>query len=286
MLEFLKKIFSSQDRKLTFMVFDDGDPGSSTSYEFEPSKMILAFYGVLVGVIILMLLLVIFTPLGSLGYIQEDKELKSAVIEIREKVTALKDSLEARDMQMAKIQQVLAAGSDTTFEIRNDYRNQFAEDDGLSGLNRSLFSRTSDAEVITQNEIIFSGLLKNAPEFPASYPVEGTFTRGYNPETKHYGIDIATRDQTPFRAIADGVVVNQDWTVNFGYVLHIQHGNGLLSVYKHASDVSRSAGDIVLKGDIVGTVGDAGVMSSGPHLHMEIWKNGVPQNPSFYLIKS
>ncbi len=74
--------------------------------------------------------------------------------------------------------------------------------------------------------------------------------------------------------------------MNYGYVIHIQHENGIVSIYKHASSLSKNIGDIVLKGDIVGTVGNAGTQSTGPHLHIEIWRNGVPQNPLMYLVKS
>lgn len=285
MLEFLKKLFSSKGRELTVVIFDDEEPESSTSYKFRPDKLITAYYGSLVAVVVVILLIVMFTPLGTLVYNQEDEELRAGVIEIQQKVAALRDSLAARDTQLAEIQQVLALGEDTTFEVNSDYRNHFYDENYTSVPEAESFSRINTSEMITQNEIIFSGLLKNAPEFPALYPVEGTLTRGYNPEIGHFGIDIATKDDTPFRAIADGAVINQDWTVNFGYVLHVQHSNGLISVYKHASSVSRSPGDIILKGDILGTTGDTGVMSSGPHLHLEIWKNGVPQNPISYLIK-
>lgn len=265
------------------MVLDGQEP---LSYKFNPRKLVAVYYGSLAAVAVVILLLVMFTPLGTLVYNQEDEELRASVIQVRQNVAALRDSLAARDMQLAEIQRVLALGEDTTFQISDYYRDRVIDANAVSMPEPESFSRVNTSEMITQNEIIFSGLLKNAPEFPASYPVEGTLTRVYNPETGHLGIDIATKENIPFRAIAEGAVVNQDWTVNFGYVIYIQHNNGLISVYKHASSISKSPGDIVLKGDILGTTGDTGVMSSGPHLHLEIWKNGVPQNPVLYLIES
>lgn len=286
MLDFLKKLFSVKNRDLTVVVLDDQEPESSNTYKFRPEKLMVTFYLAMAGVAALVLLLVMFTPLGSLVYNQEDEELREAVIGIQQRVEALKDSLEARDMQLAEIQEVLALGADTTFSVSPDIGESYTGENELSETSLEQVSPVNTPDMITQNEIIFSGLLKNAPQFPASYPVDGTLTRGYNPVTGHYGIDIATKENSPFRAIADGAVVNQDWTVNYGYVVYIQHSNGLISVYKHASSTAKSAGDIILKGDILGTVGDSGVLSSGPHLHLEIWKNGVPQNPVSYLIKS
>ena len=285
MIEFLKKLFASKDRELTFMLFDDSEPESSTTFQFKPEKLMYLFYGSLAATVFIVLLVVIFTPVGTLVYNQEDEELRESVIEIQQKVAALKDSLNARDMQLSEIQNVLSDGSDTTFAIRRTTASNLSQNNSENFSEPQPLSAVNREATISKNEIIFSSLFKNNSEFPVFYPVEGSLTRGFDAETGHYGIDIATQKNASFKSIAEGAVVNQDWTVNFGYVLHIQHNNGIISVYKHASSVTKSVGDVVLKGDILGTVGDVGVLSSGPHLHLEIWKNGVPQNPNSYLIK-
>lgn len=285
MKQFLKKLFNSKDRELTFVLFDDEDPGASTSYTFRPAGLWRLFYTSIALTVCLVLLLVMFTPLGSLVYTREDEEMRKSLIEISKRVENLQDSLRARDAQLTEIQQVLVSGEDTTFSLGTG--SGTAPPGGGSYENnweQPIYTGVNVNEMISQNEILFSGLFLNTPEFPSSFPVEGTLTRGYNPATGHYGIDIATKNNTPFRAIANGTVINQDWTMNFGFVLHVQHSGGIVSVYKHASSLSKSTGDIVLKGDILGTVGDTGILSSGPHLHMEIWKNGTPQNPSMYLL--
>lgn len=284
MLEFLKRLFKSQDQDLTFVVFDD-DPESSTSYSFKPSRIWNLFYISLLTVTVIVLLLVMFTPISGLLYNRHDAQLRERVVEVSQKVQALKDSLEARDTQLAEMQQVIAAGDDTSFAV-NEGRSIAMQSANQKRSELDFTSEVSNRGMLSQNEIIFSNIFEQAPEFPTDFPVNGTFTRGFNPENGHYGIDIATKQGTSFKAIADGAVINQDWTINYGYVLHVQHSNGIITVYKHAASVSKSIGDIVLKGDILGTTGDVGVLSSGPHLHLEIWKNGVPQNPNTYLIKS
>jgi murein DD-endopeptidase MepM/ murein hydrolase activator NlpD len=285
MFDFIKRLFNNQNKDLTFVLFDDEEPESSTSYHFRPARLWKLFYGSLIVAIVLTLLLVMFTPLGALMYNRADAQLRERVIAVSEKVSALQDSLQARDMQLSEMQQVIASGSDTSFSIEES-RNRSQNEKNQEYRELKTFSEVSSTGMLSQNEILFSKIFKNVPEFPANYPIDGTLTRGYNPENGHYGIDIATKQGTPFKAIADGAIINQDWTIDYGFVLHVQHSDGIITVYKHASSLSKSIGDIVLKGDILGTAGDVGVMSSGPHLHLEIWKNGVPQNPNTYLIKS
>jgi len=285
MFDFLKRLFNNQDRDLTFVLFDENEPESSTSYHFRPVLLWRLFYGALVAVIIITLLLVMFTPLSTLLYNTEDAQLREQVITISKKVQALQDSLQARDNQLLEMQQVIAGGKDTSFAVSDNYRTQNSSENTESWELESSTAVPTEG-MLSQNEIIFSRIFNNAPEFPTGYPIEGTFTRGYNPQSGHYGIDIASKKGTAFKAIADGAVINQDWTINFGFVLHVQHSNGIITVYKHATSLSKTIGDIVTKGDILGTAGDVGVLSSGPHLHVEIWKNGVPQNPNTYLIKS
>lgn len=283
MLDFIKRLFGSQDQELTFVVFDE-DPESSTSYHFKPSKLWNLFYGVLVAAVVVTLLLVMFTPIGALMYNSQDAQLRQQVITVSKKVQALKDSLDARDSQLSQIQHVIAVGADTNFSVKSGLASPSRTSQESPELDFS--SGVSTSGMLSQNEIIFSNIFERTPDFPTDYPIEGTLTRGYNPDNGHYGVDIATKAGTPFKAIADGAIVNQDWTINYGFVLHVQHSNGIITVYKHAASLSKSIGDIVLKGDILGTAGNVGIMSSGPHLHIEIWKNGVPQNPNTYLIKS
>lgn len=285
MLDFLKKIFKNKDRDITFVLFDDEMPESSTSYHFKPSGLWKLFYSALAAVVLVTLLLVMFTPISTFLYNTEDAQLRQRVIEVSKKVQSLQDSLRARDSQLSDMKKVITEGTDTSFTVSGQF-GESAGDKTSSNLEPNSVNQVSVNEMLSQNEVIFSEIFKERPDFPTGYPIEGTFTRGYEPQNGHYGIDIATQQGTSFKAIADGAVINQNWTFNFGFVLHVQHNDGIITVYKHAASLSKSIGDIVTKGDILGTAGDVGVLSSGPHLHIEIWKNGIPQNPNAYLIKS
>ena len=114
-------------------------------------------------------------------------------------------------------------------------------------------------------------------------PIDGIVSRGFNPEKKHFGIDFATAENTPFYAVEEGVIVSSNWTLQYGYIVTLQHADGKLSVYKHGASIYKKRGDFVFKGERIGTVSDRGILSTGPHLHFELWEKGVPLNPAIYF---
>jgi murein DD-endopeptidase MepM/ murein hydrolase activator NlpD len=85
-------------------------------------------------------------------------------------------------------------------------------------------------------------------------------------------------------AAADGNVVFSGWTYNDGYVVIMSHTSGFMSLYKHNQTILKSAGSFVRRGEPIATLGTSGTTSSGPHLHFEIWKDGIPVDPSTYMI--
>ena len=85
------------------------------------------------------------------------------------------------------------------------------------------------------------------------------------------------------KATADGTVVYSDWTVENGYCIGIQHNGNLFSIYKHNAVLLKEEGDFVNAGDAIAIYGNSGSLSTGPHLHFELWYNGTPLNPEDYI---
>lgn len=114
-------------------------------------------------------------------------------------------------------------------------------------------------------------------------PLDGIITDGYNPKIDHYGIDIVAKENEPVRAVADGVVIVSSWTLDGGYIIAIQHTGNLISIYKHNSELFKNVGNFVSSGEVIATIGNTGELTSGPHLHLELWHNGNPVNPKEYI---
>lgn len=114
-------------------------------------------------------------------------------------------------------------------------------------------------------------------------PVNGTISEGYNIKEKHFAVDIAVAKDTPVKATADGTVIFAEWTADTGYVVIIEHSYELISVYKHNASITKQQGDLVKSGEVIAMAGNAGELTTGPHLHFELWNRGYPVNPTNFI---
>ena len=114
-------------------------------------------------------------------------------------------------------------------------------------------------------------------------PLSGVVSGVYDPTVGHLAIDIAAAEGTGVKAITDGTVLHAEWSANTGYNLVVVHQGETVSVYKHNSVIFKKQGDTVTAGEIIASVGNTGELSSGSHLHFELWKQGKPVNPQQYI---
>lgn len=285
MKSFIQRLFKDRHKTLDIILLDDTKPGQDNSYRIKPNKLFISFTILSVLFSVLVALMFMFTPLGGLLYNTDEVEIRNEIQGISERVLALQDSLNVRDQQLQEIKQVIRLNQDTTLAL--DERLNLLSSNSSSNeatLLSPAFTNVSITDQFESGNLVSVNILKDAPDFPARVPVSGTRTRGYNPMEGHYGLDIATKDNEVFVSVADGTVISSSWTIDFGYVISVQHNDGLISTYKHCSKLYKSKGEKVLKGNILGLTGNKGISSSGPHLHFEIWKNGISKNPISYLI--
>lgn len=114
-------------------------------------------------------------------------------------------------------------------------------------------------------------------------PVIGPIGKGYDPSVSHFGIDILAPENTAVKSIADGLVLQSDWTVETGNSIMILHSNGVISVYKHNSSLLKSNYEKVTQGEAVAIIGNTGTLTTGPHVHFELWIDGFPVDPATYI---
>ncbi|WP_040279600.1 M23 family metallopeptidase [Psychroserpens damuponensis] len=114
-------------------------------------------------------------------------------------------------------------------------------------------------------------------------PVNGTISEAYSVKDKHYAVDVVVAKNTPVKATADGTVIFAEWTADTGYVVIIEHSYELISVYKHNASITKQQGDLVKSGEVIALAGNTGELTTGPHLHFELWNSGYPVNPTNFI---
>lgn len=114
-------------------------------------------------------------------------------------------------------------------------------------------------------------------------PLKGVITNEFNPSQNHYGIDIVSKQNEAIKCVLDGTVILSNWTLETGYTIAIQHQQNIVSVYKHNSALLKKEGEFVKAGDPIAIIGQTGELTTGPHLHFELWSDGNPVNPKDYI---
>ncbi|SFU27252.1 Peptidase family M23 [Pustulibacterium marinum] len=227
--------------------------------------------------------LIAFTPLREYipGY--PSVKLKRETTQLMIETDSLKNELARNERYLESIRKVLT-GDLQPYQVTKD---SVPEGQETGTIELDFEPNKADSllreEVANEDRFNFSGAEENTMDFVLFSPVNGSISEEFNPQEKHYAVDIVAIANAPVKAVADGRVVFAEWTSETGYVMIIEHANGLISVYKHNASLNKSQGDFVKSGEVIATVGNTGELTTGPHLHFELWNNGYPIDPTLYI---
>ncbi|WP_296315327.1 M23 family metallopeptidase [Winogradskyella sp. UBA3174] len=233
--------------------------------------------------VFLTILLIAFTPLREYipGY-SSTRLIKEATL-LNYKTDSLVRELEVNKQYYASIRKVLTGDvANVNFNRDSIIKATQADIDILqiaTNKEDSLLREKVDKED-KYNLFESSEDKSNFVLFP---PAKGSISEGFNFEEKHFAVDVVLAEDTPVKATADGTVIFAEWTVETGYVLIIEHNQELISVYKHNAKITKSQGDLVKAGEVIAMSGNTGELSTGPHLHFELWSKGYPVNPTNFI---
>lgn len=270
-------------REFEFLIVPQGHGGVTKSIKASVGKLVAL--GIATSMILFLVFLLVFrfTPAGKLAGINPDAQAawRKEANETRQRVQSLAEEVEVLKEYNLQLRKALGAhvGGDTAAvrESGQDARQQTrvaqerdASEDVGAGLPQANVAAAQ-----------FEGLKSS---FPLFVPVEGVVTQGFEPNQKHLGIDYAAKGGAPVHAAAAGYVLFAGWTYDDGNVVILSHGGGYITVYKHNSALLKPVGSFVRRGELIGLVGNTGRTSKGPHLHFEVLKDGVPQDPMQFLL--
>jgi murein DD-endopeptidase MepM/ murein hydrolase activator NlpD len=235
-----------------------------------------------VFLIVVTTILIAFTPLREYipGY--SSTALKKRALNLSYKTDSLEQALDINQQYLASIKKVLT-GDVKTVDFNRDSILEAAQND-VEGVDFTPSKQDSILREIVLQEDKYNPLTaKEELNFVLFPPVKGTISENYNPESKHFAVDIVTIKNSPVKAAADGTIIFADWTTDSGQVIILKHNNNIISVYKHNASLSKEQGELVKAGEVIATVGNTGELTTGPHLHFELWSDGYPINPTNFI---
>ena len=272
---FLKRIFND------YKVVISSEDTFEEKFSFKANK-INALIIILVYSIILIsftISIVFFTQLREMvpGYSSTD--LLNRAIYLTKKIDSLEQQIALNNKFYKSIEDVLSGNIEEFVP-----RDELSVDSSLTNSDFVTVSPNSQDSILrkyvenedkfnlTNNELI----IENKMFFS---PIKGEITQNFNFNENHFAIDIAADIGTPVKSVLDGKIIFSEWSLETGYVVVIDHGENIISVYKHNSKILKEQNDFVQAGEVIAYSGNQGNLSTGPHLHFELWKNGTPIDP-------
>ena len=272
---FLKRIFND------YKVVISSEDTFEEKFSFKANKINVLIIMLVYSIILISftISIVFFTQLREMvpGYSSTD--LLNRAIYLTKKIDSLEQQIALNNKFYKSIEDVLSGNIDELVP-----RDELSVDSSLINSDFVTVSPNSQASILrkyvenedkfnlTNNELI----IENKMFFS---PIKGEITQSFNFNENHFAVDIAADIGTPVKSVLDGKIIFSEWSLETGYVVVIDHGENIISVYKHNSKILKEQNDFVQAGEVIAYSGNQGNLSTGPHLHFELWKNGTPIDP-------
>lgn len=236
--------------------------------------------------------LIAFTGLREYipGYPTGEERMR--IIQNLQRADSLANEVALRDNMLHNLRIVLSGEDAPDGEAPAKGDKGLLTKQSLANLNRAksdeeaafLSDIESDAKYDVDDDVDAEAIVDSELEATFFFsPLKGVVTDRFGVRDGHLGIDVTASEGTPVMSALAGTVVVAEWTVQTGYVIMVQHDNQLLSVYKHNARLLKHQGGRVKAGEAIALVGNSGELTTGPHLHFELWYKGAPLNPENYI---
>ncbi|MBE0646955.1 MAG: M23 family metallopeptidase [Bacteroidales bacterium] len=285
--ENIKKVkwFNKLKWKYRLVIMHDQTLEERLTFRLTRLNVFIALGTITIILIFLTSVLIAFTPLREYipGY--TNVNLKKDLYELQLKTDSIEKDLVQKDLFIENLKRIVsgeeivedrALPRDTTARYIDIQLTRTQEDSLLRAEieNQSKYSlyQIESAEMATQRRLTLGNMLFFTP-------IKGVVTNEFNADKQHFGVDIVSKKDEAIKSVLNGTVIISTWTVETGYVIGIQHQQGIVSIYKHNSALLKRVGDMVKAGEVIAIIGETGELTTGPHLHFELWSQGTPVNP-------
>ena len=247
------------------------------SFQFSLLGFILSILGLVLLVFLFCVLLFSFKPIKHFIFGIDNVESSSAFIQLNKQVIDLEQTLTDQRIYIDGLVNMLNGDQETISQSNPQLLDITNPVTTTSALATQSFA--TEEPVVTSNEL--SQLRTKLMHLVT--PVRGRMSAPFNALEDHLGVDIIAPKNSPIVAVNEGVIINAAWTIETGNTISIQHSDNIISVYKHNSVLLKKEGDYVTTGEAIAIIGNSGEQTTGPHLHFELWFQGVPLDPVQYI---
>lgn len=278
-----KSFFKRLKHKYRLIIFNDHSYEEVVSVKLTKLNLISLVGSSLIFIVALVSIIIAFTQVRELipGYPTSD--VRRQIIMNALLVDSLENEIRMREQYYTSINDILSGREPRSYDRPDTTIRYEGLDFNRSEYDDLLRSQIERSGRISMDRADRSGLLEDIPPMHFIPPLRGLIINRFNSEVGHYGVDMVSEPNEPVTAVMDGTIIFANWTQETGYVIQIQHQNNFLSFYKHNAELLKEVGDVVRAGDPIAIVGDSGELTTGPHLHFELWHSGVPLNPEDYI---
>ncbi len=270
-------------RKYRLYVVNDESFETVGTYELTPLNLYLFASLLVVAVVFFVLLLLVLTPLKNIipGYADVNElSTRKEIVKIYRQIDSIERVVDAQQTYLLSVGKALRGEKDAADLQTPTETTEFAK--VKTTLSQKIMNKTDVAPTAMTNDAPSASNTERAIDF--SQPLsKGMITDAFKAQPDHFGVDIAAPKDSPVQAVADGIVICSSWTLDTGYIIGLQHPNNMISFYKHNSALLKKVGTAVRAGEAIAVIGNTGDLSSGPHLHLELWQNGKAVNPTDFI---
>ncbi len=230
-------------------------------------------------------LLFVYTPLNLLLPSQQNSKLSRQLVNHVYKLDSLENEILIRDRYFENIQNIMHGRQVNNFEAALDTNLRYEKLEFSRSKHDSVLRRQIEMEEQQSLSNVTGNASRNVSLKNLHFftPVKGIVTSKFDIDEGHPAIDIVSEPNEPVLATLEGTVTIATWSLTTGYIIQVQHAHNLISIYKHNSSLLKKEGDHVSAGEPIAIIGNTGELSTGPHLHFELWHNGAPLNPEDYI---
>lgn len=272
---FKRKLFS----KRRFIIFNEDTLAETFSWKLTLMNIfVVASLGAIL-IIFVTTFIIAFTPLREYipGYASTDLKKQATALTI--KSDSLQRIVTENNQYLNAIKAVLKGDLEYAKLNRDSIK---ITADTLKNVNLTASEKEKELKVEVEKEDKYNVFDTAQPKvnyvlFP---PVNGKIIKKYNLASKNLGVEIAIAKGTSVKTVAPGTVLFSDWTPTNGYVLLVRHADDMISVYKNLASSTKNTGNTVKSGEVLAIFGDD---VSKKTLHFELWKNGIPIDPTQYI---